>query len=126
MSKYCIHGERTRSGWEKLLCNYLCEQRIAHEHQPYRAPLSLERGKKLTYEPDIVARGIIIETHGSRDDAFIRKMRAFRRTYPDRKVILIVRNDDIPHVPSEVYDEILPIEHHDLLKQTLHKLTEEQ
>jgi len=124
LGKYCKYGERKESGWEKLLCDHLCKQRIAHEHQPYVASFSLDSGKILTYKPDIVAHGIIIEPHGSRDDAFIRKMHAFRQAYPDKKVILVVRNDDIPSIPNDVYDEILPIEHYDLLKQTLHKLME--
>ena len=120
--KYCKYAKRKESGWEKLLCDYLCKQRIAHEHQPYVLSFLLDSGKILTYKPDIVAHGIIIEPHGRRDDAFIRKMRAFRQAYPNKKVILVVRNDDIPSIPNDVYDEILPIEHYDLLKIALHKL----
>jgi len=124
LGRYCKYGERKESGWEKLLCDYLWKQHITHEHHPYVASFSLDSGKILTYKPDIVVHGIIIEPHRSRDDAFIRKMRGFHQAYPDKKVILVVRNDDIPSIPNDVYDEILPIEHYDLLKQTLHKLIE--
>ena len=122
MGKYCKYGERKESGWEKLLCDHLCQQRITHEHQPYTASFSLDSGKTVTYKPNIVAHGIIIEPHRSIDEAFIRKMRAFRKAYPDKKAILVVRNDDIPIIPNDVYDDILPIEYYDLLKQILRKL----
>jgi hypothetical protein len=121
VGKYCIHGERKSSGWEKLLCRYLCKEHIRHEHQPYEVQLRLESGRTITFRPDILVGGTIIEPHGIVGDTFIAKMRAFRRRYPDLKVILVVKNNAIPRLPEELYDEVIPIEHYDLLRQVLRR-----
>jgi hypothetical protein len=121
MGKYCKHGEK-RSGWEKLICRYLCEKRIVHCHQPYKAKLFLENERMITYQPDILIGNIIIEPHGSIGSQFIEKMTAFRKVYSDSKVILVARNIDIPNIPEGVYDEAIPIEHLDMLRSTIMNL----
>ena len=44
----------------------------------------------------------------------------FRKVYgKDYSLILLVRNDDIPSVPEEAYDDIWPIEYAELLVKKL-------
>jgi hypothetical protein len=122
LGKYCRYGRRKKSGWEELLCDYLCENHISHAHQPCTFRLALDDGTPITYKPDMIAMGVIIEPHGTVDPGFIRKMRTFRRAYPKEKTLLVVRNDDIPSIPPDIYDQILPIEHYDLVEQFLREL----
>ena len=124
MGKYCKYARGKKSGWEELLCDYLCEHHILHKHQPFTFRLTLDDGTRITYKPDMIAMGVIIEPHGIVNHRFIRKMRTFRQAYPREKILLVVPNHIIPSVPSDIYDEILPIEYYDLLEQFLRKLRE--
>jgi len=56
------------------------------------------------------------------DSTFIQKMMAFRKAYPHEKTMLTLRNDDIPRVPDQLYEDILPIEQHDPLGQGLRRI----
>lgn len=123
MGKYCKYARRKKSGWEELLCNYMRKRRILHVHQPYSFRLALDDGTPITYKPDMIAMGVIIEPHGIVNPRFIRKMRTFRQAFPREKILLVVPNHTIPSVPSDIYDEILPIEYYDMLEQSLKKLT---
>jgi hypothetical protein len=127
MGKYCKLGRRKASGWERLLCRYLCEKKIVHFHRPYKVKLFLANGKTITYEPDIQIGGnIIIEPHGIIDKQFIEKITTFHRECPTMKIILITKNDHIPQIPNEAYDEIIPIEYFDMLGTVLKKMRRKQ
>ncbi|MEM2906172.1 MAG: hypothetical protein QW587_10650 [Candidatus Bathyarchaeia archaeon] len=76
----------------------------------------------ITYRPDITVNDIIVEPHGAISESFIRKMRAFRRFCPEKKIVLVVRNDDIPRIPADICNEVVPIEYYDLLQAVLRRL----
>ena len=42
------------------------------------------------------------------------------------KIILITKNDYIPQIPNEAYDEIIPIEYFDMLGTVLKKMRRKQ
>ena len=83
----------------------------------------------LKYTPDFLLRDlkingkqVILEPHGHRLGGY-RKYKLFRDTFGESYyLILITRNDDIPNIPKESYDEIWPIEYLHLLPKQLQKL----
>jgi hypothetical protein len=105
----------------------LMRKKIVHFHRPYKVKLSLANGKTITYEPDIQIGGnIIIESHGIIDKQLIEKITTFHRECPTMKIILITKNDHIPQISNEAYDEMIPIEYFDMLGTVLKKVRRKQ
>ncbi|MEM2112295.1 MAG: hypothetical protein QXX08_10555 [Candidatus Bathyarchaeia archaeon] len=110
-----------KSRWEKFLAMFLSKNGIAFEYEP----MSFYLNHRLRYTPDFLLRlwqgrrRIIIEPHGIIYGDF-QRFSTFRKIYgEDYFLILMVRNDDIPFVPKEAYDDIWPIEYAELLVKKL-------
>lgn len=112
--EYQIIG-RYESGWEKKVAETLSKMKIPFHLKPIRFPLP----NNMFYTPDFVLRElrikkrkIVLEPHGIMREGDARKFSLFKQIYRnDYFLMLIVRNDDIPSIPREAYDDIWPIEY---------------
>jgi len=113
---------RFKSNWENGVARSLLRNGIPFYYEPRSYYLS----HCLRYTPDFVLaasqghKRIIVEPHGVLNPQHFHKFSLFREIYGnDFFLILLVRNDDIPFVPKEAYDDIWPIEHAELLFKKL-------
>jgi len=111
-----------KSGWEMGVARSLLKNGIPFDYEPRSYPLN----HYSRYTPDFVLtlpqgrRRVIIEPHGVMDPQHFHKFSMFREIYGNHfYMILLVRNDDIPFVPKEAYDDIWPIEYAELLFKKL-------
>ena len=117
---YCQNLPRTMSALEDLVCNALCRWSIVHEHFPEMFPVTLEDGTRITYRPDFRVGDVYLEPHGSVDDPrFIAKMKAFRREYPEKTVVLISSAFEILRTPPEIFTALVPSQDVSKLKPLL-------
>ena len=115
---YQIIG-RYESGWEKKIAKVLLKMKIPFQIKPVRFPLP----NNIFYTPNFVLRElrlgerkIILEPHGKMTERNVSKYCHFRKIYGnDYFLMLIMRNDDIPSISQEAYDDIWPIEYVDIL-----------
>ena len=111
-----------KSNWEARVAESLMKNRIPFEYESKRFYLSF----RLRYTPDFILglqcnhKKIILEPHGIMKPEDVHKFSMFRRMYGNGYfLILLVRNDDIPFVSDDAYDDIWPIEYADLLLRRL-------
>jgi len=124
---YQVMSRYRPSGWDKKIRNILLKMGLPILRETIRFPLS----NNIFYTPDFIiekpavnGRKIVLEPHGKMREAEASKFTLFRRKYEKYYfLMLIVRNNDIPLVPKETYDDIWPIEYVDIL---LHKIKNNQ
>jgi len=113
-----------KSSWEVSVANCLCREHLEFEYEPGFFPLK----SGIKYTPDFVLgipfgdKQVIIEPHGVMDQAQFEKFALFRQIYGhDYFLILLVKNEDIPYIRRDSYDDIWPIEFVLLLAKRLHE-----
>ena len=113
-----MSADKFKSGWERLVAQILSKKGIGFQYEPK----SFHLNGRIRYTPDFVlglqqnGKKIVVEPHGIMKPSDSQKFSMFRRIYgKDHFLILLVRNDVIPSVPEEAYDDIWPIEYADLL-----------
>jgi hypothetical protein len=111
-----------KSYWENKVANALDKEDIAYEYEPGFLPII----DKIRYTPDfllekeVAGKRIILEPHGPMEPLHFIKFALFRKVHGGRFfLILLVRNDAIPLIPKNAYDDIWPIEFPDLLVRKL-------
>jgi hypothetical protein len=115
-----------KSSWEKLVANCLRKEKIKYIYEPCRFPIN----NYLQYTPDFVlenavnGKRVILEPHGVMKPEHFSKFALFRKTSgKDYFLILLVKNDLIPFIPRDSYDDIWPIEYAFLLAKRLKERT---
>lgn len=113
-----------KSKWESSVAGSLSKNKIHFKYEPGFFRIN----SRITYTPDFLLetlrdkKTIILEPHGIMDPEDFCKFSMFRKMYGDDYfLILLVRNDDVPFVPREAYDDIWPIEYFELLAEKLRK-----
>jgi len=111
-----------KSKWESSVAESLSGNKVHFSYEPEVFYLN----NKIRYTPDFMLnmhhhqKKIILEPHGIMDPEDFKKFSMFRRIYGnDYFLILLVKNDNIPSVPREAYDDIWPIEYVELLSKRL-------
>jgi len=123
--------EHFKSIWESVVAKYLKKERLTYSYEP----TSFRIIGKIKYTPDFVlkeasinGKKMILEPHGLMAPEHFKKFALFRRFFGQEYfLILIVKNDLIPLVPKDAYDDIWPIEFASLLaKRIKENVIEEQ
>ena len=112
-----------KSGWAIKVAKVLSEAAIPFYYEPVKFFLP----GNIVYTPDfllsrsrISGRNVVLEPHGLMENRDIRKFSLFRQRYgTDFFLVLLVRNDTIPSIPTETYDLIWPMEYADLLMKRI-------
>jgi hypothetical protein len=117
--------ERFKSMWEIRVANSLKKKQLLYSYEPRSFYIS----GQVRYTPDFILQNasingkrIVLEPHGLMVPEHFRKFALFRRFFGrEYFLILIVRNDLIPFVPIDAYDDVWPIEYCELLAEKLRK-----
>ena len=116
---------QVKSWMERKVMNVLEKRKLRFWYEPCSFYL---RPHRLTYTPDFLLcdlmihdKQVILEPHGDRFS--FRTFILFREVYGNLyHLIMIVRNNAIPNIPKESYDDIWPIEYVYLLPKHLQKI----
>jgi hypothetical protein len=111
-----------KSTWEAIVAKALEKERIDYDYEPG----FFQVRDQVKYTPDFVlnlllnAKRIILEPHGIPDPVHFAKFTLFRKLRGSNFfLILIVKNEEIPRIPKDAYDDIWPIEFVSLLARKL-------
>jgi hypothetical protein len=111
-----------KSGWEINVAKALDKEHIEFDYEPGFFCVN----SQIRYTPDFIlkirtcGKKVILEPHGLMDPLHFEKFAMFRKIYGAQYfLILIVKNDLIPFIPKDAYDDIWPIEFTSLLARKL-------
>lgn len=111
-------GRLLSSKVERLLCDLLSREGVAHSHHPRHFEVKLVDGAVAAYAPMIVVRGrgregktVVLEALDEIEPNFLDKVRAFRRVYgPEFYVSFVGSEELLDEVPIDAYDEATDVQ----------------
>ncbi len=106
-------GRMLSSQVERLLCDLLSREGVAHSHSPRHFEIQLDDERMAAYAPMIVVRGrgregktIVIEALDEIEPGLLEKVRAFRKLYGLEFYVSFVGSEELlDEVPIDAYDE---------------------
>ncbi len=106
-------GRMLSSKVERLLCDLLSRDGVAHSHSPRHFEIQLDDQQMAAYAPMIVVRGrgregktIVIEALDEIEPSLLEKVRAFRKLYGLEFYVSFVGSEELlDEVPIDAYDE---------------------
>ncbi|MEZ5966229.1 MAG: hypothetical protein R3F56_20500 [Planctomycetota bacterium] len=111
-------GRMLSSRVERLLCDLLSREGVAHSHHPRHFEVRLEDESVAAYAPMIVVRGrgregktVVIEALDAVEPGLLDKVRAFRRSYGLEFYVSFVGSEELlDEIPLDVYDEATDVQ----------------
>jgi hypothetical protein len=111
-------GRMLSSKVERLLCDLLSRDGVAHSHHPRHFEVKLVDGAVAAYAPMIVVRGrgregktVVLEALDQIEPSLLDKVRAFRRVYgPEFYVSFVGSEELLDEVPIDAYDEATDVQ----------------
>jgi len=111
-------GRLLSSRVERVLCDLLSREGVAHSHHPRHFEVRLADDTVAAYAPMIVVRGrgregktVVIEALDEVEPGILDKVRAFRRSYGLEFYVSFVGSEDLlDEVPIDAYDEATDVQ----------------